>query len=203
MPTIDHTPTDLSSTVIRRVCFWVCESYYDQQRGPSHFKSRLPVLSLPIGYDFLTPDQAITVVAALADEAGSMVALSFFYWAIGFPKFRHFMRLYIVSATCFIKNGNFERTHEVLSCMLRNFAEVGMLKEAVDMVLEMQSQGLVLSAHTLNCVLSVVNEMGCVEMAESVFDEMCERGVVPDPYSSSRWLYCIVDLGEFQMLIDG
>ncbi|KAL3654584.1 hypothetical protein CASFOL_001569 [Castilleja foliolosa] len=193
MPSINNYSLSVSpSTAIKRACFWVCESYYNQQRKPSHLNPTHSLLNLPIDSDFLSPDQAITVVASLAEEEGSMVALSFFYWAIGFPKFRHFMRFYIISATCLIKNGNFERTHEVLRCMVRNFSEIGMLKEAVYMVLEMQSQGLVLTAHTLNCVLSVVNGTGCFEMAETVFDEMLQRGVVPDPYSfkSMAVIYC-------------
>ncbi|GER41007.1 pentatricopeptide repeat-containing protein [Striga asiatica] len=162
-----------SSTVVKRVCFWVCDSYYNNHpRKKSHSNSTRSVLNLPIDSDFLTTEQAITVVASLADEAGSMVAMSFFYWAVGTPKFRHFMRFYIVSATCLIKNGNFERAHEVLRCMVRNVAEIGMLREAVDVILEMPSQGLVLTAHTLNCVLSVVSEMGCYEIAENVFDEI-------------------------------
>lgn len=103
------------------------------------------------------------------------------------------MRFYIVSVTCLIKNGNFERAHEVLRCMLRNFGEAGMLKEAADTVLEMQSQGLVLSARarTLNCVLSAVNEMGCVEIAENVLKRV-KRGVIPDPCSFKSMIvtYC-------------
>lgn len=132
---IDHSPSVPASTVIKRACFWVCDSYYNQQKKPSYYyNATLPFLNLPMDSNFLTPEQAITVVASLADEAGSMVALSFFYWAIEFPRYRHFMRLYIVSAICLIKNGNFERTHDVLRCMLRNFSEVEMLKEAVDMI---------------------------------------------------------------------
>ncbi|XP_058749536.1 uncharacterized protein LOC131634974 isoform X2 [Vicia villosa] len=33
------------------------------------------------------------LVAYLACDVGSMVALEFFYWAIGYPKFRYFIRL--------------------------------------------------------------------------------------------------------------
>lgn len=103
-------------------------------------------MKLPIDSEYLTQEQAITVVASLADEGGSMLALSFFYWAIGYYKFRHFMRLYIVLAMYLIKNGNFERAHELMHFMLRNFGEIVTLKEATDMVFEMQNQGLVLYA---------------------------------------------------------
>ncbi|KAG6402117.1 hypothetical protein SASPL_138990 [Salvia splendens] len=188
----DHNPEASPHTVIKRVCFWVCDSYYNQQKKSTHSDSTRPLLNLPIDADSLTADQAITVIASLADEAGSMVALSFFHWAIGFAKFKHCMRFYIVAASCLIKNGNFERTHEVLRYMLWNFAEVGMLKESIDMVLELRSHGLVLSSHTLNCALSVVNGMGCFEIAQNVFDEMCERGVIPDAYSFESMVvaYC-------------
>jgi hypothetical protein len=76
-------------------------------------------LNLQQDADLLTQEQAITVVASLAAEEGSMVALSFFYRAIGFAKFRHFMRLYIVCATSLIGNGNMERAHEVMQCLMK------------------------------------------------------------------------------------
>ena len=98
------------------------------------------------------------------------------YWAIGFPKFRHFMRLYIVSATALIGNKNLERANEVLQRMVKNFAEAGKLKEAVDMVVEMQNQGLVLSTQTMNCVLDATLELGLIELAENVLMKCAREG---------------------------
>ncbi|KAI3710993.1 hypothetical protein L2E82_40794 [Cichorium intybus] len=113
-------------------------------------------------------------------RAGSMVALSFFYWAIGFAKFRHFMRFYVVTATSLIENGNSERAHEVMRCMVRNLAEIGRLKEAVSMVIEMRNQGLEPCTQTLNCLIGVAIEMSSIELARKVFVEMSERGALPD-----------------------
>ncbi|KAL5810466.1 hypothetical protein ACOSQ4_027034 [Xanthoceras sorbifolium] len=84
-----------------------------------------------------------------------MVALSFFNWMIGFCKFRHFMRLYIVRATSLIGNGNFERAHEVVQCMVRSFGEVGRLMEAFSMVIEISNHGLPLGTETINCVIGI------------------------------------------------
>ena len=84
----------------------------------------------------MTDEQAIFIVAFLANEVGPMVALSLFNWVLEISKFRPFMRLYIVTATL-IKNGNFDQDNEVMQCQIRNFAEVGRLNEAVGMVFEM------------------------------------------------------------------
>ncbi|EPS61160.1 hypothetical protein M569_13637 [Genlisea aurea] len=187
----NHSEQALPSTVIKRVCFWVCDSYYSQEK-----KGSRAVLNLPIDSEFLTVEQAITAVAALADEAGSMVALSFFYWAIEFSKFRYCMRFYIISVSCFLKNGNTKRAHEVIRCMVSNFADIGSAKEAVDMVFQMQSQGLILNCYTLNCILGAINKLASVEMAENVFDEMCKRGVIPDFYSLKSMLLLYCNLGR-------
>lgn len=112
-----------------------------------------------------------------------MAALSFFYWAIGSPKFRYFMRFYIFCAVSIFGNGNLERTHEVVECMVSSFAEIGRFKEAADMVFEMQNQGVVLRTRSLNCVIGIACEMGLMDYAENVFDEMSVRGVSPDGLS--------------------
>ncbi|KAJ0030020.1 hypothetical protein Pint_14062 [Pistacia integerrima] len=158
----------LPQSFVKTICSMVLESYYKQ----THFLSSPPKLNLYIDTDSLTHEQAITVVASLANEAGSMVALSFFHWAIGFAKFRHFMRLYIVCATTLIDNGNFERAHEVMQCMVRSFAEIGRLKEAFSMVIEVSNHGLPLVTGTFNFVMGIACEMGLVEFAEKVFEEM-------------------------------
>ncbi|KAJ6869522.1 hypothetical protein NC651_034302 [Populus alba x Populus x berolinensis] len=168
-------------SLVRSICSLVCESYSQQTQHVRLLQS--PSLNLSVNPDSLTHEQAITVVASLASEAGSMVALSFFNWAIGFPKFRYFMRFYIVCATSLIGNENFERAHEVMDCMVRVFAEIGRFKEAVNMVIEMENHGLVLTVRTLNCVTGVAGEMGLVDYAENVFDEMRVRGVCPDSVS--------------------
>lgn len=158
----------------------VCESYYQQA---SYSRPSPPNLNLQINPDSLTHEQVITVVASLAEEAGSIVALSFFNWATGFAKFRHFMRLYIVCATSFIGNGNLDRAREVMQHMVRSFAEIGRLKEAVNMVIEMQNHGLVLNARTLNFVIEAANALGLLDYAGDMFDEMRDRGVYPDSTS--------------------
>ncbi|CAI9112849.1 OLC1v1013346C1 [Oldenlandia corymbosa var. corymbosa] len=193
----------------------VQESYNQQQQQRTHFsfwpaffKRNFPVKE---NSDLLTPEEAITVAASLTNTEGSMVALGFFYWAIELPKFRHFMRFYLVLVICLMRNGNSERANEVMHYMVRNFWEVGLLKEAVDMVFEMQNQGLVLSVHTLNCVLNVAVEMSWLDLAEDVFDEMCKRGVSPNSCSfesmvvgycrlkrvmeADRWLVAMLERG--------
>ncbi|PRQ18915.1 hypothetical protein RchiOBHm_Chr7g0211421 [Rosa chinensis] len=97
----------------------------------THFKSSPPKLNLDLNPDSLTHEHTISVFAWLADEARSMVALSFFYWATGFAKFRYFMRLYIFYAMSIFGNGNVERTHEVVQCMVRSFVEIG-IRDAVE-----------------------------------------------------------------------
>ncbi|XWS12306.1 hypothetical protein CRYUN_Cryun37aG0078300 [Craigia yunnanensis] len=109
-----------------------------------------------------------------------MVATSFFYWALEISKFRHFIRLYIVTATSLIKKGNFDKANEVMQCLVRSFAEVGRLKEAVGMVFEMQNHGLKLKAETSNCILGVGFKLGLLNYLEKVFDEIlfCDKGSV-------------------------
>ncbi|KAJ6410618.1 hypothetical protein OIU84_007378 [Salix udensis] len=177
-------------SLVRSICSLVCESY--SQQAPHVRLLQSPSLNLSVNPDSLTHDQAITVVASLASEAGSMVALSFFNWAIGFPKFRYFMRFYIVCATSLIGNENFERAHGVMDCMVRVFAEIGRFKEAVNMVIEMENHGLVLTVRTLNCAIGVAGEMGLVDYAENVFDEMRARGVYPNStsYKLMAIAYC-------------
>ncbi|KAK9937139.1 hypothetical protein M0R45_013950 [Rubus argutus] len=75
-------------------------------------------------------------------------------------------------------------------CMVRSFAEIGRFKEAADMVFEMQNQGLMLSTRTLNCVLGIAWEMGLVEFAENMFDEINGRVVEAD-----RWLNKMIERG--------
>ncbi|PNX59801.1 pentatricopeptide repeat-containing protein, partial [Trifolium pratense] len=161
--------------MVQRVCSMVCESYHHN----ANMRVSPPRLHLGIDVDFLTHEQAVTIVASLASDAGSMVALSFFHWAIGYPKFRYFMRLYIVCATSLLGNRNSEKAHEVMQCMVKSFAEIGRLKEAVEMVIEMHNQGLVPNTRTLNWVIKVASEIGLVEYAELLFEEMCVRGVQP------------------------
>ncbi|CAI9112400.1 OLC1v1012848C1 [Oldenlandia corymbosa var. corymbosa] len=203
------------NSVVQTITSLVQESYNQQQQQRAHFsfwpaffKRNFPVEE---NSDLLTPEEAITVAASLANTDGSMVALGFFYWAIELPKFRHFMRFYLVLVMCLMKNGNSERANEVMHCMVRNFGEVGLLKEAVDMVFEMQNQGLVLSVHTLNCVLNVALEISWLDLAENVFDEMCKRGVSPNSCSfesmvvgycrlkrvmeADRWLVAMLERG--------
>lgn len=84
-----------------------------------------PSLDLQLNTYSLTHEHNIAVVASLASEAGWMMALSFFCWAIGFAKFIHFMRLYMVCAVALIGNGNIKRVHKMMQCMVRIFTEIG------------------------------------------------------------------------------
>ncbi|PPR91038.1 hypothetical protein GOBAR_AA29640 [Gossypium barbadense] len=166
-------PSSETQSFVKTICSQVYESY--QQQAFSRFSP--PRLNLNINPYSLTHEQAISIVAFLANESGSMVALSFFYWALDIYIFKRFMRLYIVTATSLIRNGNFDRANEVMQCLVRNFSELGRLKEAVGMVFEMQNHGLKLNAETFNCILGVGLEMGLLDYLEKVFDEMSERGV--------------------------
>ncbi|XP_047308859.1 pentatricopeptide repeat-containing protein At4g19890 [Impatiens glandulifera] len=191
---LDLSPPPPPQSVIREMCSLICQSYCQQQ---FHFRSSPPKLNLPIDIESLTSEQAITVVTSLVDESGPMVALSFFYWAIGFPKFKHFMRFYIVLATSLINHVNFERAHEVLNSMVKSFAEIGKLKEAVNMLYEMQNQGFEPRTKTLNCVIVAAVENGVIELAEKVFDEMCNRrGVFPDSYSFKLMVIAYCRMGK-------
>ncbi|KAI6705024.1 hypothetical protein NL676_007986 [Syzygium grande] len=147
----------------------------DAHHKHAHVRASSARLGLNVDCDSLTREQAVTVVASLANEAGSIVALSFFYWAIGSDKFRHFMRLYIVCAASLIGNGNSE-----MQCMVKSFAEIGRLKEAVHMVLEMRNQGLVPTTRLMNFFMDVVIESGFLDYAGNVFDYLSERGVCPE-----------------------
>ncbi|KAG7542187.1 Pentatricopeptide repeat [Arabidopsis thaliana x Arabidopsis arenosa] len=187
----DHESSDLSppsssspssspsQSLVKSVCSLVYNSYLRQ----NHVIQSPHRVNLDFDANSLTHEQAITVVASLASESGSMVALCFFYWAVGFKKFRHFMRLYLVTADSLIANGNLQKAHEVMRCMLRNFSEIGRLNEAVGMVMDMQNQGLSPSSITMNRVLEIAIESGLIEYAENVFDEMSVRGVCPDSSS--------------------
>ena len=64
-----------SQPVVRTICSLVCQSVYQK----THIRFTPPKLLPQLDSDSLTHDRAITVVASLADEAGSMVALSFLY----------------------------------------------------------------------------------------------------------------------------
>ncbi|KAL0534591.1 hypothetical protein IC582_028882 [Cucumis melo] len=186
-PHHDFSSSSLQSPV-QKTCSLVLEAYLRQP----HLRFSPSKLNLDMDADSLTHEQAISAVASLASEEGSMVALSFFYWAIGFPKFRYFMRLYIVCTMSLIGKCNLERAHEVVECMVGVFAEIGKLKEAVDMILDMRNQGLVLTTRVMNRIILVAAGMGLVEYAGNVFDEMSARGVYPDSctYKSIIVGYC-------------
>ncbi|KAI3920330.1 hypothetical protein MKX01_000669 [Papaver californicum] len=109
-----------------------------------------------------------------------MVALSFFYWAIGIPQYRHFMRFYVTTASSFIQSGHPDKAHEVLRYMVSNFYEIGKLDYAINMVLEIHNLGLPPNVHTLNCILRFIVESSLMKLAESVFVEMSDRGVSPN-----------------------
>ncbi|KAK8641949.1 hypothetical protein V6N13_011316 [Hibiscus sabdariffa] len=49
-----------------------------------------------------------------------------------------------------------------IPCLVRNFAQVGRLKEAAGMIIEMKNHGLKLNAETLNCILGVGLKWGCL-----------------------------------------
>ncbi|KAL5698182.1 hypothetical protein ACHQM5_029254 [Ranunculus cassubicifolius] len=160
-PILPTTHIDLhpQHSIIPTVCSLVVHSY----NSNSMYYNK--PISLQLNPSFLTPEQAVTVFASLITTSGSMVALSFFYRAITIPKFRYFMRLYIVPTTSLIEQGNVEKDHEVMRCMVSSFVEIGKVKDAVDIVIEMYNQGLSGNVHTLNY------------LAEYVFDEMSKRGV--------------------------
>ncbi|KAL9297128.1 hypothetical protein ACSQ67_023024 [Phaseolus vulgaris] len=211
---LTHTPSSSTSSsssscvqsTVKQVCSLVYDSYEDQ-----HTHTRFSPLHLDVDPNSLTHDQVVTIVASLASDAGSLVAHRFFNWVIASSKFRHFTRLYIACATSLIGNRNVEMAHEVLQCMVNSFAEIGRLKEAVEMVIEMHNQGLVPSTKTLNWVVRIVMKMGLVEYAENVFDEMCARGVQPNCLSyrimvvgycrvgnvleADRWLRAMIERG--------
>ncbi|CDY51889.1 BnaC01g41300D [Brassica napus] len=99
-----------SQSLVKSICSLVCHTYLRQ----THVTLSPHRINLDLDANSLTHEQAITVVASLASEAGSMVALCFFHWSLGFEKFRHFMRLYLVTADSLIANGNLEKAHEVM-----------------------------------------------------------------------------------------
>ncbi|KAK3430327.1 hypothetical protein EUGRSUZ_E01870, partial [Eucalyptus grandis] len=125
-----------------------------------------------------------------------MVALSFFHWAIGSDNFRHFMRFYIVCAASLIGNGNSERANEVMQCLVKSFAEIGRLKEAIDMALEMQKQGLVPTTRLMNFAMEVAIGRGFLDYAQNVFDYLSERGVCPDPNSYKLMVVAYCRMGS-------
>ncbi|KAF6167966.1 hypothetical protein GIB67_020536 [Kingdonia uniflora] len=206
------------SVVISNICTLVTQTYQQQQE---HYLTRRSAmgngfnttpLSLQVDPSLLTQEQALTILASLADQSGSMVALSFFDWAILNQKFRYFIRLYITIASLLLSSGNLEKAHEVMRCMVVVFAEIGKFKDAVDMIIEMHSQGLSPNVHTLNCVLRVAVELGLIKLGENVFEEMLKRGVSPDSctfktmvcghcregssvFEVERWLRAMMDKG--------
>ncbi|MQL99847.1 hypothetical protein Taro_032584 [Colocasia esculenta] len=171
---ITPCPAEGSSDTVDRVYSLVCQSYEAGDWG---------LRSARIDERDLAPEQAATVFAMLADREGSMVAMSFFYWAVARGKFRHFLRLYITAAGALLRRSNLEKAQEVMRCLVTSFAEVGRLNEAVDMVLEMRNQGLPLSVHTLNWILGVAAELCAVDFVEQLFEEMPAYGVLPDACS--------------------
>ncbi|KAL3746436.1 hypothetical protein ACJRO7_015400 [Eucalyptus globulus] len=179
-------------SVVASICLMVCDAYYKH----AHVRVSPLRLCLNVNCETLTHEQAITVVASLANEAGSMVALSFFYWAIGYDKFWHFMWLYIVCAASLIGNGKSERANEVMQCMVKSFAEIGRLKEAIDMALEMQNQGLVPTTRLMNFVMEVAIGSGFLDYAGNVFDYLSERGVCPDPNSYKPMVVAYYRMGS-------
>lgn len=90
-----------------------------------------------------------------------------------------------------------------MQCMVKSFAEIGRVKEAIEMVIEMHNQGLAPSTKTLNWVVKIVTEMGLVEYAENLFGEMCARGVQSNCVSYRSWLLVIVKWVMFWRRIGG
>ncbi|KAL5698193.1 hypothetical protein ACHQM5_029263 [Ranunculus cassubicifolius] len=184
-PTLPTTHIDLhpQHSIIPTVCSLVQQSY----NNTMYYKP----ISLQLNPSFLTPEQAVTVFASLITTSVRTARfrdfgashLGFFYWSITIPKFRYFMRLYIVPATSLIEQGNVEKAHEVMRCMVSSFVEIGKVKDAVDIVIEMHNQGLSGNVHTLNYVLGVLVELGFVKLAEYVFDEMSKRGFLTNSCS--------------------
>ena len=72
--------------------------------------------------------------------------------------------------------------------------EIGRLKEAVNMVFDLQYQGLSLTTQVLNRALWIASETNSVEYAEELFDEMCQRRVSfnSSTYRSMVVAYCRV-----------
>ncbi|KMZ56785.1 putative Pentatricopeptide repeat-containing protein [Zostera marina] len=163
-----HSPNDNtavltdSSDISVRVCNVVCQCYEDGDRK---------LETMQIGHD-LSPEQASTVISMLIKKEGSVVGMSFFTRAISYVKFRYVMRFYITATLSFINHGNLEKAQELMRCMASSFAEVGKLRESVDMIFEMQNQGLPLSIHTLNWALRIAANMEDTEFAEYLFAEI-------------------------------
>uniref|UniRef100_A0A1D1XHB8 Pentatricopeptide repeat-containing protein At4g19890 n=1 Tax=Anthurium amnicola TaxID=1678845 RepID=A0A1D1XHB8_9ARAE len=167
-------PAEGSSNAVGRIYTLVCQS---------HEVGDVRLRTAPLDGRDLKPEQAATVFAMLADREGSMVAMSFFYWAIAQVEFRHFLRLYITATCALLRRGNLDKAQEVMRSLVTSFAEVGRLKEAVDMVFEMRNQGLPLSVHTLNWILRVAVETAAIDLVEKLFEEMPMYGVPPDACS--------------------
>jgi pentatricopeptide repeat protein len=87
----------------------------------------------------LAPDDAIAALLLLADSAA---ALALFRRLAARPDLRRLMRLCATAATTFVSRGEHPMAHEAMRTMVAAFAEAGRLREAADMVLEMQSHGL-------------------------------------------------------------
>ncbi|PKA49540.1 Pentatricopeptide repeat-containing protein [Apostasia shenzhenica] len=160
--------SDSPSGIASRVFSLVCHLYCEGDRTLSSLQIDVSI------------DQAIAVVDLLARREGSMATLGFFRWAIARTDFRHSMRFFIATAGSLLAVGNFDKAQEVMRSMVECFAAVGRLKEAVDMVFEMQNQGLPLSIHTLNRILRIAADSGMIELAYHVFDEMPLNQVSPD-----------------------
>ncbi|KAK8646031.1 hypothetical protein V6N13_119832 [Hibiscus sabdariffa] len=172
---------------IKAICSQVYESY--QRQVFSRFST--PKLN-PYS---LTHEQAISIVDHLTNESGSMVALSFFYWLLEIYRFKHFTRLYIVAATSLIQNGNFDRANEIMQCLVRNFAQVGRLKEAAGMVLEMKNHGLKLNAETLNCILRVGLKWGCLIIWRKCLMKCLREGFIVDNSTCTSGIHLFCDKG--------
>ncbi|KAH7656199.1 HCP-like protein [Dioscorea alata] len=161
-------PLPSPQSIPETACLLVSRAYEDGDRKLRSFQMEI------------TQEQALCIVSLLAEREGSMVALSFFHWAIARSEFRHFMRLFLTTASSLVLRGNLEKAREVMRCMVMCFSEIGRYTEAVDMILEMRNQGLPLDVHIMNYILRVAVELGFIDHAHQLFDVMPLHGILPD-----------------------
>ncbi|KAG9443424.1 hypothetical protein H6P81_014764 [Aristolochia fimbriata] len=185
--------SETASETVVRVCDSISRCYEGGDRR---------LLSLQIDAD-LNHEQAVTVSALLVESAGPVVALGFLEWAIRRAEFRHFMRLYITTASSLIDSGVWEKAHDVMRLMLMSFLEIGKLKEAIDMVIEMTTRGLPLTIHLLNFILRIAVDFRLIDLAEYAFVEMTERGVSADICSFKTLIIAYCKNGTYTAMIGG
>ncbi|KAJ0987344.1 hypothetical protein J5N97_005700 [Dioscorea zingiberensis] len=184
-------------SILEGACSLVSRAYEDGDRKLRSFQMEL------------SREQALCVVSLLAEREGSMVALSFFHWAIARPEFRHFMRLFLMTASALVLRGNLEKAREVMRCMVLCFSEIGKFGEAVDMVFEMRNQGMRLDVHIMNYILRVAVELGLVDYAHNLFDGMPLYGALPDFVSFKTMItgYCnagrVLDVEKLLIVVEG